>query len=298
MDEFDKAKLALLEREVAVKESELAQKTEEAKLSRWRSPLVVAIFAAAVGAMTNAGVTYYDALQARSLAKSSAENERILEMIKVGDPDQVQRNLEFLVATDLVRDDDTVESIEAYYKGREAGTGPGSTLSSNLSSLPTPDRNVELKYIFPKLRVATEEILQILEEEGIPLKVHEAYRHPLRQLNFYSRGRSTPGPKVTNARPWQILQNYGFAVDFAIYVNDTWSWSTEGENATYWERLKELAKERGLVIHSLEPTEISMNVSVLDLRSGTYPEGGDENWAKNLRTIITAWPFEDKPIAP
>lgn len=128
MDDFEKAKLVLIEREVAVKEGELEHKRSEAAGSPWRSPLVVAIFAAAVGAFSNAAVTYYDALQARQLASTTAENDRILEMIKAGEPAQVKANLEFLIDTDLIKDSELIASIQEYYDGREPGTGPGSSL--------------------------------------------------------------------------------------------------------------------------------------------------------------------------
>lgn len=138
MDELEAAKLEILEREVLVKERELDHRIEESKISAWRSPLVVAVLAAALGAFSNAGITFYNAKVSRDsarvefdrasqLAAAEAENARILEMIKIGDPDQVQRNLQFLVEANLVTDADTVASIEAYYAGRAPGTGPGAS---------------------------------------------------------------------------------------------------------------------------------------------------------------------------
>ena len=128
VDDFEKTKLALLEREVAVKEGELEHKKMEGKSSAWRSPLVVAIFVAATGAFSNAGVTYYDALQARNLALSDAENGRILEMIKAGEPAQVKANLVFLIDTGLISDAELTANIRKYYEGRDPATGPGTSV--------------------------------------------------------------------------------------------------------------------------------------------------------------------------
>ncbi|WP_371171211.1 M12 family metallopeptidase [Aliiroseovarius sp. 2305UL8-7] len=61
------------------------------------------------------------------MAESDAEHERILEMIKIGEPEQVQRNLEFLIDTELVQDVETVASIRKYYENRDPGTGPGAS---------------------------------------------------------------------------------------------------------------------------------------------------------------------------
>lgn len=128
MDEkIEKARLALLEREVAVKEGELEHKRSIAVVSPWSSPLVISVLAAAVGAFSNAIVTYFDSLQARQLATANAENDRILEMIAVAEPAQVEENLQFLIDTGLISDDSIIESMERYYGSRDPGTGPGNS---------------------------------------------------------------------------------------------------------------------------------------------------------------------------
>lgn len=127
---------SIFEREIAVKERELDLKVLESQRSRWRSPLVVAVLAAALGAFGSAYVAYYNAREARlstevefiqklTLAQSEAENARILEMIKIGDPDQVRENLLFLIDAQLIEDSETVSSILKYYEDTEPGAGPG-----------------------------------------------------------------------------------------------------------------------------------------------------------------------------
>lgn len=134
----ESAKLALLEREISVKERDLEHRIFESKVSAWRSPLVVAVMVAALGAFSNAWITYYNAYLAREaalvefdrtnrLASTEAENARILEMIKIGEPDQVKRNLQFLIETSLVSNTDVVSDIKEYYAHNAPGTGPGAS---------------------------------------------------------------------------------------------------------------------------------------------------------------------------
>ena len=138
MSEIEQRKLEILDREVRVKERELDHTITSTERNAWKSPLVVAIFAAALGAFGNAVTVYYNSYLDRqaaatehdrsiALSEAGAENDRILEMIKIGDPEQVQRNLEFLIETELVKDPHKVESIVGYYKNRVPGTDPGAS---------------------------------------------------------------------------------------------------------------------------------------------------------------------------
>ncbi|MBX3726101.1 MAG: trypsin-like peptidase domain-containing protein [Xanthomonadales bacterium] len=151
MTEIETKKLEILEREVSVKEKDLDFKIQEAQKSAWKSPLVVAIFVAAASASGNALVTYLSSSWDReaaadeysrtaTLAQSGAERARILEMIKIGDPNQVQRNLEFLIDAGLVTDPDTIKSIREYYQIRAPGTGPGASTSID-HSFSAPESN-------------------------------------------------------------------------------------------------------------------------------------------------------------
>ncbi len=138
LSDIELKKLEILDREARVKERELEYNIAQAKNNSWKSPLVVAILAAAIGAMGNAFIIYYSSYLERAaaatahqreikLAESAAERERILEMIKIGEPEQVQRNLEFLIDTELVQDSETVASIQEYYQNITPGEGPGAS---------------------------------------------------------------------------------------------------------------------------------------------------------------------------
>src|SRR5215472_2539677 len=123
-----RAEYALREREIKVKE-------REASRSRWSSPLVLAILAAAIAALGNAAVTWLTgrsqhdlgttkAEQARVLEEGKAEAARILEMIKTGDPEKAADNLKFLLDAGLISDADRRKNIQNFLAHRPAGKGP------------------------------------------------------------------------------------------------------------------------------------------------------------------------------
>lgn len=44
------------------------------------------------------------------------------------------------------------------------------------------------------------------------------------QADLYARGRTKPGPIVTNSKPGQSYHNYGLALDFVIQIDGEDSW--------------------------------------------------------------------------
>src|SRR5262245_36257538 len=142
-----RADLELRQREIALKEREQANREAETELkrveqasSKWRSPLVVAIFAAAVAAAGNALVAYLNANSQRdlegrkqeaeiALERSKSESIRILEMIKTGDTEKAASNLEFLLKSGLVAEPERVTKLGQFLGSRKPGAGP---------SLPAP----------------------------------------------------------------------------------------------------------------------------------------------------------------
>ena len=121
----------LAEQELKLKEKDLAK-------SAWRNPLFLALLAATVAAIGNAGVAYLNGQLQRELEerraaaqfeleRTRAEAGRILEVIKTGDPQAARRNLSFLLEAGLVSDEGTAKRLRAFLQ---------STPSENLPSLP------------------------------------------------------------------------------------------------------------------------------------------------------------------
>ena len=133
--EFDKT---TRERELRIQEGELDLKRAEHAAAHWRNPLVVGIFAAAVAAGGNALVSYTNANSQRELEAQKAEQARILEMIKTGDPDRAAENLRFLISAGLVTDAPLKKSVTDFLANRKPGSGPTLPSASAVPKLTAP----------------------------------------------------------------------------------------------------------------------------------------------------------------
>jgi hypothetical protein len=142
---FRDRELLLKEREQARLDDELHLKRQEARRSRWSSPLVIAILGAAAAALGNAGVTWVNGkaqrelenIRAVSAQKSQelnnisqlnletfkAESARIFEVVKTSDPDKAAVNLRFLLDVGLVTNENTKVGLASYLKTRKSGQG-------------------------------------------------------------------------------------------------------------------------------------------------------------------------------
>jgi hypothetical protein len=134
------------DRELIVKEAELALKREESNRSRWSSPLVVAVSVAAAGVVGNAGVAWWNSRGQEQLEKERAEGARILEVIKTNDPDRAADNLKFLLNAGLIADPKTRTSLSAYLQDRKPGTGP-SLPATGSGPTPTVETDPQFKQI-------------------------------------------------------------------------------------------------------------------------------------------------------
>jgi Caspase domain len=95
---------------------------------------MIAIFAGAIAAMGNSAVSFFNSEQERQLEAQKAEQTRILEMIKTGDPDKAAQNLEFLVNAGLVDDSTRKVKLEKYLSERKPGAGPSLASASVVDS--------------------------------------------------------------------------------------------------------------------------------------------------------------------
>lgn len=85
----------------------------------------------------------------------------------------------------------------------------------------------KLQLLHPAIR---EDAIQAYNEavKKTPVGVHPVIIQTLRTFEeqelLYEKGRSRPGPKVTNAKPGSSYHNYGLAIDFALEVNGKIIW--------------------------------------------------------------------------
>ena len=109
--QFRDREIALKESDVRLREAEIELKRSERAVSLWRSPLVIAILAATVAALGNAGVAFTNGKQQRAIEELKSEHTRILEMIKTGDPDEAAENLNFLLDAGLISNPETITKL-------------------------------------------------------------------------------------------------------------------------------------------------------------------------------------------
>jgi D-alanyl-D-alanine carboxypeptidase len=92
-------------------------------------------------------------------------------------------------------------------------------LRSGSTTLPVaaPDSQ-RLAGLHPAVATLAQELLQRASERGIALRISRGYVSFEEQNALYSRGRTTPGPRVTNARGGQSVHNFGIAFDVVPIV--------------------------------------------------------------------------------
>jgi len=142
---FRERELALKEHEHARLDAELQLKRDDARRSRWSSPLVIAILGAVAAAVGNAAVSWQNGKAQRELedarakvAQSTqetnnknqldiesfkAEAARVFEVVKTSDPDKAADNLKFLVDVGLISNDNVKSGLVSYLQHRREGQG-------------------------------------------------------------------------------------------------------------------------------------------------------------------------------
>ncbi len=126
--------LVLKERDQISADAETGLRGVELARSRWSNPLTVAILFVAIAGFGNAAVTIINGRlqrsleqqkdsQQRTLEDSKAEAARILEVIKVGDPDRAATNVKFLLQVGLIKSDDLAKRLQSYLNDRDKGAG-------------------------------------------------------------------------------------------------------------------------------------------------------------------------------
>lgn len=91
-----------------------------------------------------------------------------------------------------------------------------------------------------------ERALELVErariELGVRVIITQTLRTPEEQAHLYAKGRTLPGPVITNAKPGYSWHNFGFAFDVAFL--------TKSGKLTYdgpWDKLGAIGESLGLV---------------------------------------------------
>ena len=178
--------VAVKEREQANRDSEVRLKEREIRASTWKSPLTVAVFAAAVAGAGNAIVAIVNGSLQRelesskrvaelTLERSKAESTRILEMIKTGDNDRAASNLDFLIQSGLITDDLITKKLTAFLKTRQPGTGPSLPASDPRFALDQSSRIDQASQT--SLQERLNKYLSFLDQIGFPPSMTKVLIH-------------------------------------------------------------------------------------------------------------------------
>lgn len=123
------------------------------------------------------------------------------------------------------------------------------------------------------------EFINKAEQEGIKLRVTEAYRSPEDQNKDYAQGRTEPGKIITNAKAWESYHQYRVSIDVVPIVNG----KADYDNAD-WDKIGQIGKSVGFKwggdwsgFKDLPHFEMTYGYTVQQLKkmvdSGNFPEG-------------------------
>jgi len=81
--------------------------------------------------------------------------------------------------------------------------------------------------------------------ENARLRVTQAYRSAARQDALWAKGRTAPGPRVTNAPGGRSMHNYGLAFDIVLLRNAGGTWAADWNVGPEWRRAADFLKRHG-----------------------------------------------------
>ncbi len=121
-DGADPVKVWQAEQDLKIKLAELEIKRREIQRPWYRSPLIIAIAAAAITLLGNIILAALTSSNQLKLEDRKAEGSRVLAALDASDPDQAAENLQLLIDSGLITGE-LREKIEAYLANRQSGQG-------------------------------------------------------------------------------------------------------------------------------------------------------------------------------
>ncbi len=91
------------------------------------------------------------------------------------------------------------------------------------------------------------DFLKRCQSAGLEVVVTCTLRSASDQAALYAKGRTAPGPKVTNARPGTSLHETGRAFDVVPMRNGKPVWGTTGLDLALWQKVGDCGEQAGLV---------------------------------------------------
>lgn len=151
--------------------------------------------------------------------------------------------------------------------------------------------NREMGCLHPVMRSVVRDVLLMCKAELMPFQVFEGYRTPQRQQHLYLHGRipARSGKILTNNQAWESFHQFGLAVDFALVINQQFSFDLTED--LLWTRVREMGEMYGLEGQEGQPGHLQYaTLEIAQLRKGIFPGGGDRSWEENLRRVLEGYP--------
>lgn len=133
--------------------------------------------------------------------------------------------------------------------------------------------------LLPTVGVKVRRFVELCEARGVPVLVTCTYRDNAEQARLYAQGRTTPGAKVTNAKPGESWHNWRCAVDVVPMRNGKPVWGTKGDDLTLWAKVGAIGEECGLEwagrwvkFREFPHFQYTGGLSLADIRAGKVPK--------------------------
>ncbi|MGL6106272.1 M15 family metallopeptidase [Romboutsia sp.] len=102
--------------------------------------------------------------------------------------------------------------------------------------------STSLDTLHPYVKQLALKFLEKCKAENFPVQITYTFRSIKEQNDLYAKGRTTKGPKVTNARGGYSYHNYGLAFDASPLVNGKIDWNNE----SLYKKMGAIGKSVGL----------------------------------------------------
>jgi peptidoglycan L-alanyl-D-glutamate endopeptidase CwlK len=145
-----------------------------------------------------------------------------------------------------------------------------------------PSSEKRLQQLHPALASAVRAVVADLAARGIVVEVVQGLRTYQEQDELYAKGRTKPGPIVTQARGGQSNHNFGLAVDLCPFTNDKPDWNAP---MSVWAAIGAAAEARGLEWGGswkkfLDKPHVQLPVMTIKECASCYQAGGlDAVWS-------------------
>lgn len=125
--------------------------------------------------------------------------------------------------------------------------------------------------LHPRVAALCRTFIDDCRKAGVDILITSTYRDNESQRALYAQGRTTSGPRVTNANAGQSYHNYRLAFDFVPIVNGKADWT----NTVTFRRCGEIAEGIGLEwagrwksFPELAHCQLTDGLTLVELRGG------------------------------